>query len=219
MAESTLTNSCVEPVLATVLTDFVDPYIDLETGILRNLVGATTQKALDEIEAELSSARAIQLIERPAKITGDLDQLTAIHQRLFQDVYSWAGGLRTVDIQKNTADTEFFMPASRLRRGAGFAFADLSEDKFLRGLPKTRFVDRLAHHYDQVNYLHPFREGNGRTQRVFWSQLEQRAGYTIDWLKVTGPVNDAASRDAMRRQDFSGLTAMFNTIVKPIPKA
>ena len=67
----------------------------------------------------------------------------------------------------------------------------------------------------RVNYLHPFREGNGRTQRIFWTQIAGRAGYQLDWRKTTGMVNDKASRNAMEGRDFSGLRAMFDTIVKP----
>ena len=68
---------------------------------------------------------------------------------------------------------EFFIPVSRLVTGAGYAFREHAEEKQLRGLRLSRdqFIVRLTYHYDQVNYLHPFREGNGRTQRIFWSQI------------------------------------------------
>jgi fido (protein-threonine AMPylation protein) len=146
--------------------------------------------------------------ERPVNPTGDLRQLQAIHQRLFQDVYEWAGQLRTVDMRKgNDPAAEFFMPVSRLQFGAGYAFQELAEDNYLRGLDKDRFVSRLAHHYDQVNYLHPFREGNGRSQRILWTQVAREAGYELDWGGATGKVNDQASRDAMEKQDLSGLRA------------
>lgn len=83
-------------------TDFTDPYIDPETGILRNKVGARSQRDLDAAEADLAAARAYRLIlTNPIKPTGDLDELRAIHRHLFQDVYDWAGELRTVDISKH----------------------------------------------------------------------------------------------------------------------
>jgi cell filamentation protein len=114
------------------------------------------------------------------------------------------------------AVAESFMPVSRLQTGAMFAFQELADDKYLRGMDRDTFIDRLAHHYDQVNYLHPFREGNGCTQRVLWTQVARQAGYDLDWRGVTGAVNDRASRDAMERQDLSGLRTMFATIVHPI---
>lgn len=82
-------------------TEFVDPYLDPETGLLRNKVGARTKVALEEAEGDLSFARLIQFMDHPVKPTGDLDELRSIHRHLFQDVYDWAGELRTVDIRKN----------------------------------------------------------------------------------------------------------------------
>jgi cell filamentation protein len=205
-------------VRATALPDFVDPYLDPATGLLRNRAGAGTRESLDAKEAELTAFRAVELVERPVKSTGDLRQLQAIHQRLFQDVYEWAGELRTVDMRKGSDPAaEFFMPVSRLQSGAGYAFQELADDNYLRGLDKDRFVSRLAHHYDQVNYLHPFREGNGRTQRILWTQIAQEAGYELDWRGVTGKVNDQASRDAMEKQDPAGLRSMFGIIATPAP--
>lgn len=200
----------------TALPEFVDPYLEPASGILRNRLGLTTQQALDVSEADLVEARRAQMIARPVKVTGDLRQLQAIHRQLFQDVYDWAGQLRTVDIRKGTdPSAEFFMPVSRLESGAGFAFAELAGEHQLRGLDRGRFVARLAHHYDQVNYLHPFREGNGRAQRIFWTQIAAGAGFDLDWSRVTGAENDQASRAAMERQDFTELRGIFDRIVQP----
>ena len=213
---STSTSSVGAFAHATALPEFADPYIDPKTGLLRNLISAASQDELNTKEAELTALAAIELAVRPVPVTGDLRQLTAIHGHLFHDVYDWAGELRTVDMRKGT-DTaaEFFMPVSRLRTGAGFVFQELADDRHLRGLDKGQFVSRLAHHYDQVNYLHFFREGNGRTQRIFWSQIAANAGYELDWRKTSGSINDQASREAMERRDFSGLHAMLGTITSP----
>lgn len=64
-------------------------------------------------------------------------------------------------------------------------------------------------------YLHPFREGNGRTQRIFWTQIAAGAGFDLDWSRVTGAENDQASRSAMERQDFTELRGIFDRIVQP----
>lgn len=82
-------------------TEFVDPYLDPETGVLRNKVGARTKVALEDAEGDLSFARLMQLMDHPPQATGDLDELLAIHRHLFQDVYAWAGQVRTVDVRKN----------------------------------------------------------------------------------------------------------------------
>jgi cell filamentation protein len=204
------------PGLATELSDFVDPYLDPATGILRNRLNLRDQVALDRAEADLTMHRRLEMISKPVRVTPDLQGLQAIHRQLFADVYDWAGEVRTVDIRKGAhGGGGFFMPMSRLESGAGFAFQELADEKQLRGLPRDRFVLRLAHHYDQVNYLHPFREGNGRTQRIFWSQVAAGAGYDLDWRVATAEQNNDASRSAMEDRDFTGLRKMFDDVVRP----
>ena len=62
-----------------------------ETGILRNLIGARTRKSLEDTEGSLSFTRLVQLMDHPARPTGDLGELRAVHRHLFQDLYYWAG--------------------------------------------------------------------------------------------------------------------------------
>jgi cell filamentation protein len=200
-------------------TEFVDPYLDPETGLLRNLVGARTKVALDEAEGDLSFARLTQLSDHPVPGTGDLAELQAIHRHLFQDVYDWAGQVRTVDVRKNVEGAEFFLPVAMIQRAAGYAAEELRADDTLRSMPRARFVERLAFHYDQFNYVHPFREGNGRTQRVMWSRIAVEAGWQIDWRPVQGSTNDAACRAASERQDFRPLREMFDQIIAAAPPA
>lgn len=191
----------------------IDPYLDPETGRLCNLVGAHTKDALEEAEGDLSFARLMQLMEHPPKASGDLKELQAIHQYLFQDVYEWAGHVRTVNIRKNVEGAEFFLPVTMIDRAAGFAAAELQNENMLRGLDRGRFIERLAYHYEQFNYIHPFREGNGRAQRVFWNRITRDAGWQLDWRPVQGSVNDQACRAASDKQDFAPLREMFSQIV------
>lgn len=139
--------------------------------------------------------------------------MKAIHRHLFQDVYAWAGELRTVDIRKNVEGAEFFLPVSMIERATGFAAEELRADDMLRGMGRHTLVERLAYHYDQFNYVHPFREGNGRAQRVFWNRTARDAGWQLDWRLVPGATNDAACRAASERRDFGPLRAMFDRIV------
>ncbi|GAB2448531.1 Fic family protein [Nocardioides hungaricus] len=199
------------------MSDFVDPYIDLATGILRNLVRARTQDELDQIEADLVEARTVDLPRQRIKKTADLTELRAIHRYLFADVYDWAGQLRTVDIRKNVEGSEYFVPVSLIDRAATFTATELAADDLLRNMSRNQFVARLAHHYDQLNYTHPFREGNGRTQRAFWDRIANDAGWRLTWRAVTGEVNDHASRVASETQDLGPLIAMFDEIVGPLP--
>ena len=115
---------------------FVDPYVDPETGLLRNLIGAHTKADLEMAEADLVHARRLSLGEQHIKPTGDLAELRAIHRHLFRDVYVWAGQLRTVDIRKNVDGGEFFVPVSIIERAAGSVATELAEDRFLRGMDR-----------------------------------------------------------------------------------
>jgi len=196
----------------TALSEFLDPYIDPTTGALRNHLGLTDEQSIETASAALLGSRLFTIDELSIPRTNDLAELCAIHLHLFQDVYDWAGQVRTVDIRKNVDGAEFFVPVAMIERSAGYAAEALREDRFLRGIPRDRLVQRLAFHYDQFNYLHPFREGNGRTQRLFWSRVVRDAGYALDWRAVQGKANDVACRAAAENRDFDPLIMMFDQI-------
>ncbi len=169
-------------------------YLDPQTGLLRNCLGATTAAVLHAAEHDLVIARQIQLGEHPIGGGFDLPHLQAIHRHLFGDVYPFAGLLRTVDIHRIDYPGGHFMPARLLPEAAAHVFGDIAADDYLRGMERTRFVDRLTEHFVAINHLHPFREGNGRTQRIFLADLAARAGRRLDWTKITRAQNLAASR-------------------------
>lgn len=192
---------------------FIDPYIDQEFGVLKNFVGAKTYDALRNAEGELVSSRMSDFIEKlPFEVSGSLEDFCAIHRYLFQDIYSWAGEIRTVEIRKAAEDSEFFLPSSNIPMGIAWAQEELKKDDMLRNMEPHQFAERLAYHYDNYNFVHPFREGNGRTQRLFWTILCHGAGYDLDWRKISGEENDEASRVAAEERDFSKLVAIFERI-------
>ena len=197
-------------------SDFVDPYIDPKTGILANIPGARTWDALKQAEGELVGTRLLQLFADPPLIcNGSLDELKIIHHRLFQDVYAWAGLIRTVEIRKNIEDSEFFLPSTNIAMGVTWSQSELKHDHMLKGMDLATFAERLAYHYDNYNFVHPFREGNGRTQRVMWTMLCHSAGYDLDWRQVSGDENDNASRIAAEDRDYSALISIFMRIAHP----
>jgi len=125
-------------------TDFVDPYLISGTTVLRNLVGATTSTELAAAEADLSFACATQLLNDPVPATNDLVELTAIHFRLFQDVYEWAGPLCTVNVKKDIPGADFFMPYDFIELAAANCFQDLADEEHLKGLERETFVERCC---------------------------------------------------------------------------
>lgn len=193
--------------------DFVDPYLIPGSTVLRNLVGATTATDLAVAEGDLSFARALQLLDEPPIATNDLNDLKRIHFHLFQDVYDWAGELRTVDVRKNVPGADYFLPFGYIEHAAALCFVELAEERFLTGLQRSTFVRRLAYHYEKINYIHPFREGNGRVQRIFWNRVALEAGWQLDWRPVHGEENHAAARAGSDQQDLRPLITMFDKIV------
>lgn len=194
------------------MTDFVDPYLDPRTGILRNLVGATTQEQLRKAESDIASTAELALEGIPR--SNDLKELQAIHKALFGKVYDWAGEIRTVDIKKGSE--EFFLFQFQIPQGADFVFSELAKEHGLKELSKDDFVGRLAYFYEQVNFIHPFREGNGRTQRIFWNRVAADAGHFIDWRQVVGDELDKASVMGREQHDLKPLEKMFARITSPL---
>lgn len=196
------------------MSDFVDPYFDDSIGTLRNLLGAKSSEELRKLEPQIVFANELELESINIPRTNDLTELLAIHAQLFKGVYDWAGQIRTVDIKKSDNGAEYFLIVSKIAEAANYVFGELAKEQHLKGLPIGAFVERLAHFYDQLNYIHPFREGNGRAQRIFWTRVAHDASYEINWDEVVGDENDEASRAAAEELDLSGLKAMFTRIVK-----
>ncbi len=145
---------------------YVDPdytYTDPKTGILRNLADITDQDVLLFFESGAVAKRIQELYENPIKIKG-VESLLTIHKHLFQDVYSWAGKKRKVEISK--AGKQFF-PTTHFDNAFRFIDILISEYKSTSKNDKHQIAEKLAKILDNVNYLHPFREGNGRMQREF----------------------------------------------------
>jgi cell filamentation protein len=171
-----------------------DPYLDLDTGVLHNRLGISDRAELARAEADLTASRLYDL--QRARLAGryDLDHLRSFHRVIFGDVYDWAGELRTVSIGRGGL---FCLPQHIASSGEE-VFGRLALDRQLRGLDRTTFVDRLAELLADINFLHPFREGNGRTQRAFLAQLARDSGHRIRWALMHPEVNVSASASALR---------------------
>lgn len=161
--------------------DGADNYTYPDSDVLKNKIGLREQAALDAFEADATAIRLLELTEHPVPGNFDLAHLKAIHRHLFQDVYDWAGSLRTVDISKgNSRFGNYGMIESYLTRQLG----KIQGEHFLIDLSPEQFISRLAHYMGEINAAHPFREGNGRVQRAFCAQLAEQAGYFIDFSQV-----------------------------------
>ena len=159
-----------------------DDSIDPATGLLRNKAGLTDQSALDTFEAAVTTVRILEWDDAPSAGSFDLAHLCSAHRHLFQDVYDWAGQIRTVDITRGNSR---FANVNQIENYAAKLFAGLQSEDYLRGLPADRLAGRLAHYLSEINALHPFRDGNGRVQRVFISQLSSAAGMLWSYSAAT----------------------------------
>lgn len=151
-------------------------YTDPKNGILRNLADITDPDDLLFFESGAVAKRIQELYEKPIKIKG-VDSLLSIHRHLFQDVYSWAGKRRKVEISK--AGKQFF-PTTHFDNAFRFIDTLISDYRSISKGENLQIAAKLAEILDNVNYLHPFREGNGRTQREFLRLLASEKGLTLN---------------------------------------
>ena len=191
-----------------------DPYLDPASGVLRNRFGITDQAVLESTEADLVASRSRELASNPIQGGFDLKHLQAIHRYLFGDVYDWAGQLRTVDISKNG---NLFAHQAYIAGAAEAIFQALAKENRLLGLAKTTFSARAAYFMSEMNALHPFREGNGRTQREFISHLSLANGYYIAWEQVSASDSLLASMEAFQGK-LAKLTAIIQANIEPLAR-
>lgn len=170
--------------------------------VLINHFGIRDQAKLDKVERMAVSAR-IKAGEIP-KGKFDLAHLQAIHGYLFQDVYPFAGELRSVSLAKGTSH---FMPADRIATGMADVHTRLVRQNYLKHSDPAEFAKAAGQIIGDVNYVHPFREGNGRTQLAYLDQLATQAGHDFDpsrlnpraWIRASIAANDA-KYDLMERE-------------------
>ncbi len=163
----------------------MDKYVYINSEVLKNKFNITDEKELARKERTKSSIRLLEILDGEAKIkhTFDLEHLQKIHKYLFQDIYTWAGKIRDVDIAKG--DT-LFCKAINIDNFSKEIFSKLKKENFFKGTTKKEeLVEKLATLFLDINALHPFREGNGRTQREFVRELAEERGYNLDFKNIS----------------------------------
>ena len=163
-----------------------------------NLVGAKSLEQLSEIERSITTHRTRELKSNPIKGNFDYEHLKEINKYLFKDVYVWAGmdrydiGIRG-DFRKG--DTHF-TPGDKLPEVSKSLFDALQKENYFKDLSKDDFTKSAASFMNGLNMLHPFREGNGRTQRIYIEELANHAGYNLDLSNVSKNIMIQASIQA-----------------------
>jgi cell filamentation protein len=155
-----------------------DPYVYPGTEVLRNKLDIRDKADLDRVERRIVSDRASADIP---KGKFDLDHLRAIHRHLFSPLYDWAGEVRIVEISKGGSQFQF---TKYIETGMADIHRRLKAERFLKNKSPKVFAQKAAEILGDINYVHPFREGNGRTQILYAQQLAQQAGYELDLTKI-----------------------------------
>jgi cell filamentation protein len=167
-----------------------DPYSHPGSSVLRNKLGITAAELLDASERRFVIQRATEGIP---KGRFDLTHLRAIHRHLFQDVYDWAGEIRTVEIAKDGHQFQF---RRFIETGMEDVHRRLKGANLLRRRGRAAFAAAAGGIIGDVNYVHPFREGNGRAQLYYLEQLAEQAGHKLDLRQLDPDRWIAASRAA-----------------------
>ena len=153
-----------------------DPYCYPHSTTLRNCLNIHDQEELISAERELTllATDGIQFAPPPY----DLAYLQALHHQLFADLYPWAGELRTIDIAKGETR---FCHAARIKPEARKYFDYLAKRQYFTDLGRDALIEVVAEFYGDLNVVHPFREGNGRAQRLLFEHIIINCGYEISW--------------------------------------
>ena len=179
--------------------------------VLKNRFNITNSEQLEIAEREYTALSIAEIKYTPVKGNLDLEHLQTIHKQIFNDIYDWAGELRTVNISKGNS----FYNHMYILEGAEEIFSKLKREDYLIGISKADIYDKLAYYLGEINVLHPFREGNGRAQRVFIEYLAQVAGYSIDFSDISDIEMIEASVDAFNC-NYNKMIEIFKKTTKSI---
>ena len=181
-----------------------DPYTYPGTDTLRNRLGIADEQSLVAAERRFTLARGAEAARLSFPATAD--GYRALHKHLFQDLYDWAGQDRTVNIAKGGSN---FAHVPYIAREMDKLFADMATKNSFRGLSRDEFFDRLGNHINEMNAVHPFREGNGRTMRQHAAQLARDAGHPIRIASIDKTAWMDASRHGFLTGDHRGMAAVL----------
>lgn len=187
-----------------------DPYCWPGTSCLRNKLGIKESVRLAESESRIVSVRETELAQEILPGEYNLQHFKQFHCNLFLDLYDWAGETRYVDIEKPGAR---FAHWRYVDENLSAILGKLEHDGWLHGRSRRSFIERLAYYYSEINACHPFREGNGRTQRAFLRQLSAAANWRLDWSALSHEENIEASRVSLQSDNRELLMKVLDPVV------
>jgi cell filamentation protein len=191
-----------------------DPYCYPGSIVLRNKFDIRDAQLLADVEALYSQKRLAELYtNHPVAGRFGFTHLSHIHRFIFQDVYPWAGKIRTIRIHKGQSS---FAYPENIPGEAERIFAVLRRKNFLRGLPLPDLLQSLAWLIGEVNALHPFREGNGRAIRAYLRALLLQRGYRLRFEQLA-PAEWLQASIRVHVGDLAAMKELLTRIVEPLP--
>jgi cell filamentation protein len=188
-----------------------DPHTQLGSEYPKNVFGYTDYRQLQLVEVVFVQKRTRELEETESTGSFDAAHLLSIHNHIFRDVFPWAGRLRVVDIFKGGHG---FAHHVHIPAALDATISKLMAERCLTGLTAIDFVQRTAFYLGEINAIHPFREGNGRTQREFIRQLGLNAGHPLAWIGFTQAEMIEASILSHTRGDNSALASILERAIE-----
>ncbi len=192
----------------------VDPYVYPGTTVLRNKFDVHDEASLDRRVALITATRLADLAARPVHGQFDLAHLQSIHFYLFGEIYDWAGEIRTSATQPGRIEIPH-EPPEFIQEQGDYVLDELAKADHLRGLDHEEFTFQLGGYWSEASHLHPFRDGNSRSQAVFFDQLARNAGWAIDWRDINVDALQAARIFAVVDAG-ANLTDVIAPAVKPV---
>lgn len=177
---------------------------EIAPGVLRNSLGITNREELAAVERAVAFQRSLELEANPIPGSFDFAHLRAIHRHLLHDIYPWAGNLRTSDTSAmGVAHCRAeFIPTELDRVFASIATRSLTTRS------RIPSIELACEHWSELTLIHPFRDGNSRSQRIFIDQLLGHQGWAINWSDV-----DA---DAVHAARHMGLYGRYDYLIEQI---
>ena len=181
-----------------------------ESDVLINKLNIRNDEQLSKAERDITRLKLLKLFQSPIPGKFDFALLCDIHKNIFEDIYAWAGQIRQGDFLSKGAS--IFCRGSLIKSSANIIFSNLVGEKYLYNLAKPVFISRMAYYMGEINALHPFREGNGRTSREFFRQLALHTDYLLDFSLTKKEDLLAADINAFNGV-YDDLIALLNSAV------
>ena len=181
-----------------------DNYCYPNTRILVNKFDIRSYDDLNVTEREITALKILEAEKNPINGKFDLKHLQKIHKFIFGDIYEWAGQIRGGDFL--IKDESIFCRSMFIEGMAADIQNKLKSENYLANLDKSAFISRLAYYMGEINALHPFREGNGRTQRLYFRYLCRKSGYNLEFHGI--------AKDTLIKADIMAFNRDYRLLVE-----